>query len=205
MRVVYLALFICLTVAPILLAWLKGDRILDVLARRRRIRRRIRRRRATRSLPVKADVLENLLKAEDARDSLEEQIGAALARFRSLPIPRSASPEREDLLQDTAQLLLTRESRFGRFLDLAWLQSETIEVLSDEVRALRQVAGIQEGAFGTAAGPRSPEARPDAAQQLLQNLDAAAGRRQQVDRRIRSIRSRRPDGGQAARFDATVE
>ena len=200
MHLMYILLLVCLTVAPILIAWTKGDRILDSLARRRRVRSQIRRRRITRSLPVRSDILEALLKAEDNRDRIEEQISHSLARFRSLPDPGAPATERDDFLEHTAQLLLTRESRFNDYLDLAWVQSETIEVLTREADALRQIAGIGKDALKPADPPSA-----SAAQQLLANLDAATDRRATVDRKLRDIRPAHTAGEHGTRFDTTLE
>lgn len=203
MHIVYLLLFVCLTAGPILVAWIKGDRILDGLARRRRIRGQLKRRRATRSLPVRSDILSTLLTAEENRDRIEEEIGHSLVRFRNLPAPRTPAAERDDVLEQTAQLLLTRESRFSEYLDLAWLQSETIEVLTREVNALRQIADVGKETLRPAPAPRpSPGS---AAEQLLANLDAATNRRETVDRKLRDILPARVPNDQGARFDTTIE
>ena len=199
MHTIYLLLVVCLTVIPILIAWAKGDRILDALARRQRIRSQLRRRRITRSLPVRADIVEALLKAEERRDTIEDRISQSLLRFREFSAPGPSESEREDGLEQTAQLLLLRESRFNAYRDLAWLQSETIEALAEEADALRKVAGIGDAA----SRPPQPEAasRETPAAALLESLSAAAARRQAVDHRLRGIRQG-PEGPN--RFDATV-
>jgi hypothetical protein len=203
MHIAYLFFFVCLTAGPILIAWIKGDRILDSLARRRRIRGQLKRRRGTRALPIKSDILNALLTAEENRDRIEEQISHSLVRFRNLPDHRAPAAERDDVLEHTAQLLLTRESRFSDYLDLAWLQSETIEVLTREIDALRKIANVGKDALKPTAvsGP----AAGSAAKQLLANLDAAASRRETVDRKLRDILPARESDDQSARFDATVE
>ena len=203
MHIIYLFLFACLTAGPILVAWIKGDRILDGLARRRRIRSQLKRRRATRSLPVRSDILSTLLTAEENRDRIEEEIGHSLVRFRNLPAPRTPTAERDDVLEQTAQLLLTRESRFSEYLDLAWLQSETIEVLTREIDALRQIADVGKETLRSAPAP-GPSAG-SSAEQLLANLDAATNRRETVDRKLRDILPARAPNDQGARFDTTIE
>ncbi len=202
MQVIYLLLLICLTIVPILLAWAKGDLILDAFARRRRIRNQLRRRRITQSLPVRTDIVEALLKAEERRDRIEERIGRSLVRFRDLPADGPEEGHRDNIFERTGQLLLLRESKFSTYLDLAWLQSETIEVLVQEAEALRQVADIQPDALRSSQ--TSPPHTASPAETLLNNLDAAASRRKAVDLRLRGIG---PGGGEAespTHFDTTV-
>lgn len=218
MTLIYAILLLLVTVGPIYLAWAKGDIIITQLENRRRRRRLMARLRRTRRLPVGDDVVQRLLMGDANLEKIEERIAGALQRLSLLPVPavgsRSASADPHRLIQEMEAPLLRRESHFGTFLDTAWLQSESIEVMAREVDLLRQMAGLPKGWPETDPGSRTRSAAPDdglssrittgpgghraptpAAEKLMQNLRQVAQRRQTVDQRIRSLGSEEPNSG----------
>ncbi len=181
---------IFLVVGPILLAWLKGDQILNYVIARQRQRQQRQRRKSTRALPIRDEVVQSLLEAEERRDRTDDRIREALAAFQRLSEASSPPQDSTATLDEVEGLLLTRESHFNAYLDIAWLQSETVELLLGEGKLLRELAGIP--AHFMEKGARSP-----AAERLIQNLNRAANRRAEVDQRLDRIGPPKP---KAARF-----
>ena len=200
MAALYLILGILLIAGPILAAWLKGDEILDALAARRRRKRRQKRQDSTRSLPVREDVLGTLIRAEEVRDACDDRIAEALASFQRIahlsqrPVATTAS------VDELEHILLAREAHFSSYLDIAWLQSEAIEVLLGELDLLQEMAQM----------PSSPEpgAKPagpsPAAERLIESLNRASRKREELDGRLHRVGSPKPEGPSPQRFDATV-
>ncbi len=180
---------IFLVVGPILLAWLKGDQILNYVIARQRQRQQRQRRKSTRALPIRDEVVQSLLEAEERRDRTDDRI-RDLAAFQRLSEASSPPQDSTATLDEVEGLLLTRESHFNAYLDIAWLQSETVELLLGEGKLLRELAGIP--AHFMEKGARSP-----AAERLIQNLNRAANRRAEVDQRLDRIGPPKP---KAARF-----
>ena len=189
---VYFLAFALMVAGPILLAWYFGDQILDFVSRRRSKLERRQRHRATSSLPVRDEVLRTLLDVEEKRNRIDDQVASALARYREMLRTRRIDllPTRHPAsgVEGMEQALLKRESRFNAFLDLAWMQSEALELVSQELRLLRDLAGLPATGTPERASPPS-----HAAKQLLDRLDRATRRRDSIDRRISRIGS----GGQA--------
>jgi len=191
-------LFTLLILAPILLAWLKGDQILDRMAARRKRQQRRRRRKTTRALPLREDAVQLILESEDRSDKIDSKIAGALGSYQS---HYSQGREKDGtllpLLSETEHLLLSRESHFNSYLDIAWLQSETIEILAKEVTLLRKVAQL---------GPHQhqPSAPAPAANHLVENLEAAIRKRADVDRKLDAVGRELPKHGTDSRFDTTV-
>ena len=203
MQILYPIFFICLIAGPILLAWLKGDQILDRLTAHRQQVRQRRRQRSTHALPVREKVLQKLLGAEAQRDRIDDRIGEALAAFRQLSEGWriTGSSQNSITVDEFEQILLTRESFFNTYIDIAWLQSESIELLVREVDLLRELADLPpDWPKAEATSSRTP-----AAQRLLQNLDSATKKRVAVDRKLNRIGPSRPDTASGSHFDATVE
>ncbi len=198
MHLLYPVFFLLLIVGPILLAWLKGNQILNAFIAYRQRRRQQRRRRSTRALPVRDEVLQALLGAEKQRDRADGRIGEALAAFQRLSEASMPPQNSTAALSEVESILLTRESRFNTYLDVAWLQSETIELLVQEVELLREMAGIPSNF------PEN-EAQSPAAERLIQNLNRATNRRAEVDRRLDRIGSPNPKAGPGSHFEATVK
>ena len=121
MAALYLTLGILLIAGPILIAWLKGDQILDALSTRRRRRRRQRRRDSTRSLPVREEVLGTLIKAEEVRDACDDRIAEALASFQHVAHVSPSSDGTTASIDELEHILLAREAHFSSYLDIAWL------------------------------------------------------------------------------------
>ena len=204
MRVFYPILFVLLIVAPILLAWLKGDRILDRIAARRQQRRQRRRQRSIRALPIQEDTLQALIGAEERRDRTDSRIGEALAAFERLSEGwrASAAPLRSSTatIDEIEKVLLFRESRFSTYIDIAWFQSETIELMIQEVELLRELAGMSPDWPGDETA-----SLPPAAERLIQNLNRASRKRAELDRRIDRVGTARPAAEPSSHFDVTVE
>ena len=185
MQILYPILFVFLIVGPVLLAWLKGDQILDRLAIGRRQQQQRKRRRTTRALPLRVDMVQSLLNAEAQRNQIDNRMGEALVTFRQISENGALGPAQDTTsatLDDMEKILLARESEFNTYIDIAWLQSETIELLAQEVTFLRQMAELPDD-----QPPPAPAPASSATEHLLQNLDAAVQRRAQIDRRLNLI------------------
>jgi len=193
----YVILFAILFIGPILLAWFGGDQILDALATRQKHRLKRKRIRATRALPVREAVTEALLNAELRRDQIDERIGDALAAFRQvtedgreLAVHQAATAA----LDDVEQVVLSRESQFGAYLDLACLQSETLDVMLHEIKLLRDMAEFDRGSEG-----RSP-----AVAHLMANIEQATQKRVEIDQKLHRFGSSQSQNQSGSGFDATV-
>jgi hypothetical protein len=178
-----LGLFVALIALPIFLALWRGGSLVDALVERRSRRVSKRRRRSTRALPVRKEVMEALLRAEDRREEIETRIGTRLAAFARLgPAGPSDLSAADSLLLETEQAILRREATFADYLDAASLQSETIELLLHEVATLRQFAGVDVAAVPAA------ESAGVAQRKLIASLDRASRRRAQADRNLQQLR-----------------
>jgi len=191
MNTLMLIALIIITVAPLFVAFRFGDRILDDLSRRSRQRKKSIRRRRTQSLPIRGEEIVRLLGAEERRDQLDESIAKNLEAFARLPGTRSQE-DSEAELEAIEQAVLDKESQFGVYLDYAWLQSETLEVLSEEARLLRQLADLPEEGLPVTASDRQPTTRNtampgSATDKLLANLQRAQERKTTVDRKLQSV------------------
>ena len=195
--ILYIILFIILFVGPILLAWFRGDQILDALAARQRRRLTRKRIRATRALPVREAVTKALLDAESRRDEIDGRIGDALAAFRQvtedgreLAVHQTATAA----LDDVEQVVLSRESQFAAYLDLAFLQSETLDVMLHEIELLCDMAEFDRGSEG-----RSP-----AVAHLMVSIVQATQKRVEIDRKLYRFGSAQSQNQSDSGFDATV-
>ena len=204
MNVLYLAAFLALAMGPIIVVWWKGDQILDHLSARRRARRMLRRQRSTRALPVREDALEALVRSEGKRDQIDHRISEDLTALRqaSTTWRDSASVYEASggLVDDMERILLTRESHFSTYLDIAWLQSETIELLSREVETLREIAGVR-----GLEGAKKPPSRRRGADRLFENLKAAERRQAEADRHLKRFGSAEPKIEPGSESDSTRE
>ena len=202
MQFVTFIAFILFSVAPLWLAFRYGDSLLDHIALKRRQSRRRARVRKTRSLPIQSDQADRLLGAEAKRDDLDERIADALRRFASL-VPPSEIVGAESAIEQIERDILQRESRFNAFLDYAWLQSETLEILTEQARLLRNLADLPEEGLPVAPASEMPPPRArSASDKLFANLQDARSRREQVDQDLSQVgRSLDAPG---SRFDATV-
>ena len=189
-------LFAVLVLAPILLAWVKGDRILDFMDARRKKRRRQKRKKRTRSLPLREDAVRSILDAEDRCDEIDARIAGSLTSYQVLQ-NRDREGTVLHVLSEAEHMLLSRESHFNSYLDIAWLQSETIEILSEEVSLLRNMAQL---------GPHQhrPAAPAAATSHLIENLEAAIRKRADVDRMLDNVGNQSADNDTGSSFDATV-
>ena len=189
-------LFALLVLTPILLAWVKGDRILDFMEARGKKRRRQKRKKRTRSLPLREDAVLSILDAEDRCDEIDARIAGSLASYQILQ-NRDREGTVLPVLLEAEHMLLSRESHFNSYLDIAWLQSETIEILSKEVSLLRNMAQL---------GPHQhrPAAPAGATSHLIENLEAAIRKRADVDRMLDNVGNQSADNDTGSRFDATV-
>ena len=195
MTAIYSILLLLLAVGPVYLAWSRGDTILNSLDSRRRRRRMMARLRSTRRLPVREDVLQRLMKGDARLDQLEQQIADSLQQLSRLPHPSTSNRlvDAAKVVQSMEAPLLTRESHFNTYLDAAWLQSETIDVLDREIELLREVAGLsRDWPDLEAAGEKPSEAETPAAEKLKNSLREVARRRQSLDQRLRSIGNEEP-------------
>ncbi len=197
-QVIPRVLFVILVILPILLAWLKGDQILDRIAARQKASLRNRRKRTTRALPLRKDTVRSILDAEEKCDEIDNRIAHKLGCYQDLYTQtRDSEATSLPMLADTENLLLSRESHFNSYLDIAWLQSETIEILSEEVALLREFVQL---------GPhqRRPSSPEPAANQLIQNLESAIRKRADVDRKLGEIGKGNSSKDTSPGFDATV-
>ena len=202
MQFLYPALLLALVVGPILLAWFKGDQILDRLATTRQHQKQRRRRRTTNALPVREDVIKTLLGVESRRDHIDDAIGGALAAFREISATFhivTAQHATASAIDEMEQILLSRESQFNTYLDIACLQSETIDLFTREIDLLKQLAKIP------AEIPVSPSA-PTPGERLLQNLEQAQKKRAQIDSKLNGLGSQaKSSPTTGTRFDTTLE
>jgi len=203
MPILYAILFVLFIIGPILLAWLKGDTILDFLVARRHRRRQQRRQRSTRALPVRQEVLATLLDADRKRDQIDVRIGESLSAFGQL-LKRQQSAfltpqDAASVIDEMEQILLMRESYFSAYIDIAWLQSETLEQMTQEMKLLRELAELPVNRPTVNASFSNP-----AAERLLQNLDLAARKRSEVDRKLNRIGSEKAKSTSGSGFDVTI-
>ena len=201
MQVLIMIAFILLTLAPVGIALRYGDSLLNQFARRRRQSKKRTRLKKTRSLPIRSDQIERLLDAEDKRDALDERIGASLEAFSSLSSGRSRE-DSETEIERVEHAILARESQFNAYLDYAWLQSETLELLGEEARLLRKLADLPEE--GLPVSPVEPgESRPrTSSDKLIASLQDALDRKSIADQGLRQVG--RQHQGPGGRFDATI-
>lgn len=200
MAALYLILGILLIAGPILIAAWKGDQILDGLSARRRRRRRRKRQNSTRALPVREEVLGTLIRAEEVRDACDDRIAEALAGFQHVVHVSPRSESSTASIDELEHILLAREAHFSSYLDIAWLQSEAIEVLLRELDLLLEMAQMhQMPEPGEATAPPSP-----AAERLLESLDRASRKREELDERLHRVGTPKPEETPPQRFDAIV-
>lgn len=174
-------LFVFLIVGPILLAWFKGDTLLNYLDARRQSKQQQRRQRSTRALPVRETIMDRLLEVETTRNHIEGRIGEALAHFRQVTEngrALTANKAAASILDDLEKVVLSRESMFHDYLDTACLQSDTIEVMTQEVTLLREAAELDLHAVVPPTG---------AAMHLLETLKQAEQKRVQIDQRLNRL------------------
>lgn len=185
MQIVFIFIFAFLILFPVFLAWLKGDQILDHIQALRQQIRKHQRHRSTYTLPVRKKVLENLLETETQQDQIDDNIRGTLVAFRQLSENRSIPDSSQNLIvvDELEKILLTRESYFNKYIDMAWLQSKTLELLIREVDLLRRLADLPAG---------WPEEKNESfntppAQRLLQNLNIATKKRAAADHKLNNI------------------
>lgn len=200
MTLFHLAFFLFFLIGPVVLAWFKGDQLIAHFSRRQRQRKMHKRQKATRALPVREDVMSSLLHAENRRNQIDDHIGEALNLFhqttehgRTLIAHHKAVSE----LDAIEQLVLLRESRFSDFLEIAQLQSETIETLTQEVDLLRSATPI--------TTEQTTEPHTQASAQLLANLNRAVQKRQQIDQKLTKIGPQKPRPNPTSHIDITIE
>ena len=201
-QILTLLAFLVLAVAPVGIALRYGDRFLDRAAGRRRQNRKKQRRSKTERLPIRSDQVERLLEAEAKRDGLDERIAQNLSAFAANSEARpglDAETEVERIERD----VLARESQFNTYLDYAWLQSETLEILTEEARLLRVFADLpKDGLPVSQADPVVTRPR-DPSGKLFTNLQDALTRKADADRSLRRVVL--PDPTPGSRFDATID
>ena len=204
MSVFYLILLLALVVGPVLLAWLKGDQILDRLATTRDYQKQRQRRRTTTALPIQANITQTLLGVESRRDHIDNCIGEKLSAFREISETfRSPTSQHTTgaTIDEMEQILLARESQFNTYLDIACLQSETIDLLTREIDLLKQMAEIP----SQTPVPRSAPAT-SASERLLQNLEQARKKRVSIDDKLNNLGSKtKSSHTTGTRFDTTLE
>ena len=193
--------FLLLALSPVVIALRYGDPLLDRFDRNRRLSKKRSRQKRTRSLPIRSDQVERLLAAERKRDTIDESIARRLDAFSRLAAARPRA-DAETEIERIETAILTRESQFNTYLDYAWLQSETLEILTEEARLLRKLADLpEEGLPLSQSGPRKDRI-PSPSDELAANLQDAMDRKLKADGRLRQIvRQPRVIGG---RFDATI-
>ena len=196
MQVLIMIAFILLTLAPVGIALRYGDSLLNQFARRRRQSKKRSRLKKTRLLPIRSDQIERLLDAEGKRDVLDERIAASLEAFSRLSSGRSRE-DSETEIERVERAILARESRFNAYLDYAWLQSETLELLGEEARLLRKLADLpEEGLPVSSVEPR--ESRP----RMPSDNKDALDRKSKADKNLRQVGRQHQRPG--ARFDTTI-
>jgi hypothetical protein len=195
-------LILLLAATPMVVALKYGDALLNGVARRRRQSRRKSRHRKTRGLPIRSDEIDKLVGAEDRRDKLDEKIAANLEAFARLS--RNASAESsEAVIEQVEQDILARESKFNIYLDYACLQSETLEVLADEARLLRELADVPpEGLPIQDPDPVVDRRTRSSSDKLMASLQDAMNRKSKADRGLRQVGQ--PDPPTGSMFDATI-
>ena len=201
MQVLIMIAFILLTLAPVGIALLYGDSLLNQFARGRRQSKKRSRLKKTRLLPIRSDQIERLLDAEGKRDALDERIAASLEAFSRLSSGRSRE-DSETAIERVERAILARESQFNAYIDYAWLQSETLEILGEEARLLRKLADLPEE--GLPVSPVEPrESRPrTSSDNLLTSLQDALDRKSKADQNLRQVGRQHQKPG--ARFDTTI-
>ena len=186
--------FILLVTGPIVVALVFGGRLLDRVERNRATQRRRRRSQTTRALPIQTESIDALLRSEVSREDLDDRVAQALEAFRALsrhpPAPVEAS---ENTLREVEQAILQRESHFVTYLDLAQIQSETIEILRHEVSLLRDMADIRTHSIG-ARSSRSESTgnrgrSPDPGDLLRSSIESAVKKRELADQKMRGLRT----------------
>lgn len=185
MSSLFLIAFIALVIAPIVVALTYGDRLLDRFELKKAAGKRKRRRQTTLALPLRPASVDHLLRAEDGLQDLDRRIAEAFESFRVItatPVPVEVS---EEHLAEIERAVLIRETHFVPFLDLAQIQSVTIELLAREVELLRQLAEVKRS--GGPARTPDPEPEQTAADRLRTSLDDAEKRRRQADRKIHDL------------------
>lgn len=157
----------------------RGTPILDALVTRRKTRQKKRRRKSTRSLPIPEEALQTVLDTEARREEIEDRIGEVLISFRRVSRTAAPSPHRDPSrdLEGLRRALLVRESRFNSYLDVVGLLSETIALLSREVKLLRACVELPRD------GPSSKEPRIQSAatEDLHRRVERAVKRGEQAD------------------------
>jgi hypothetical protein len=174
-------LFVVLIVGPIFLAWFKGDTLLNHLDARRRAQQQQKRQRSTRALPVRETVMDTLLQVETRRNDIEGRIGVALSHFRQVTEngrALTANKAAAVILDELERVVLSRESMFNEYLDTACLQSDTIEVMTQEVALLREATAVDHSATPAPTG---------AAMHLLETLRQAEQKRVKIDQRLNRL------------------
>jgi len=205
-KVLTAILFLLAACAPVILALKRGDALLDFVAARRRNRARKSRRKKTLSLPVQTSYVERLVTGEIDRDRLDEKIAEGLQRFARIPPADISGSETE--LERLEKEILVRESKFNAYLDCAWLQSETLEVLSLEVSLLRELADLPADGLPSAQTTTEPQAAPRGrprktpADKLFANLNDAVERKSKADRALKQVGT--PPSPPGTSFDATI-
>lgn len=175
----HLILFAILIVGPVLLAWYKGDALLNFFERRRQTKQQRRRQRTTRALPVRETVLNTLLQVETRRDQIEGQIAEALSLYRQVTEngrALTAHKAATAVLDDLENVVLSRESLFHDYLDTACLQSETIESMEKEVALLREAVEMNQDMAAQSASAH-----------LLASVQQAQQKRVQIDQRLHQL------------------
>jgi hypothetical protein len=190
--------FIALAISPLVLAMRYGDQLLDALSRRKRKRKKASRQRKTRLLPIRTEEVNRLLAAEEKQDALNDRIAEGLEAFARLS-PIQPHQESEGEIEAIEQTILANESKFGIYLDYAWFQSETLEVLAEEARLLRKLVDLPEEGLPVVSGEVREEKPRSAPDRLLSSLQDALDRKSKADRRLGQI-GREP----GAHFDATI-
>jgi hypothetical protein len=200
MEIITLLAFVALAVAPLALAMRYGDRMLDALSRRKRERKKISRQRKTRSLPIRAEEANRLLVAEEQRNALDDRIAEGLEAFARLSsVQLNHEPEEE--IEAIEQTILANESRFSIYLDYAWFQSETLEVLTEEARLLRLLADLPEEGLRVSSSDQPREEKPrSAADKLIASLQDALNRKSKAEKGLGQIGKQK-----GTHFDVTID
>lgn len=174
-------LFLVLILGPILLAWFKGEVLLNFFEGRRQTQQQRRRQRSTRALPVRETIMDTLLQVETQRDHIEDRIGESLALFRQVTEngrALTAHKAAAAILDDLENVVLSRESLFHNYLDTACVQSDTIETLTQEIALLREAALLDRNVSEQPTGP---------VLHLMETLRQAEQKRAQIDQRLHRL------------------
>ena len=200
MEIITLLAFVALAIAPLALAMRYGDRMLDELSRRKRERKKISRQRKTRSLPIRAEEANRLLVAEEQRNALDDRIAEGLEAFARLSSVQ-LNHESEEEIEAIEQTILANESRFSIYLDYAWFQSETLEVLTEEARLLRLLADLPEEGLRVSSSDQPREEKPrSAADKLIASLQDALNRKSKAEKGLGQIGKHK-----GTHFDVTID